>query len=582
MEEDAAESNAGDDDKDPAQSNECACTAAADAAPSSDDKKGGGGGGKVVLSLAKKKKKKLSSTSKNEQGGGRRNDGDWDVGAARRNRNGDVGVAMPVSGSDELSRPAGPLVIPVAKNTNQRPGGVNTGKALSKEDEEAAKALQQQAEANGNDDERGDGKLVIDGGGDKKGDGGDKEKKLPAARKDDELDVSDLPDELPLDSEGYRRVPIEQFGAALLRGMGWKDDNDDKKKKKSDDEPSMPRPHRLGLGATPKVMLPDDKDDDGATSRRRPRRPDQVKRQERQQKEQDEYRRQRERQMEMDKQRTLQNGSIVYLNLDKKIRARIVQLVGVPGLNNVKVRIENDAQDTVVKRGDVDELVPRQDLESDPFRERKKVTEKPIKQETQRRVGEVHREKDGRDRRPSSSSSQKREGRREHEDEKETTSSSKKRRREDYDRDDDRWRGDSATKKKKDSHHSKPNRLHEWIIPHIRVRIVTEKLGRKHFKEKGVVVDVTPAGATIKMSNGSLLDRVPERYLETALPKPGGKAIVLAPCRKKEYRFAKGKLLERNSREGAMQVYADQSVVTVPLDDMAEWCGPLDEDDNDY
>jgi G patch domain/KOW motif-containing protein len=90
-------------------------------------------------------------------------------------------------------------------------------------------------------------------------------------------------------------------------------------------------------------------------------------------------------------------------------------------------------------------------------------------------------------------------------------------------------------------------------------------------------VDVTTrGGATLQMANGKLLDRVPERYLETALPKVGGNAIVLVGKSK----FAKGKLLERDSRsgKGIIQVFEDMSVLKLSLDDMAEWVGPLDDD----
>ena len=34
-------------------------------------------------------------------------------------------------------------------------------------------------------------------------------------------DVEKLPDEATM--EDYERVPVEQFGAALLRGLGWKE-----------------------------------------------------------------------------------------------------------------------------------------------------------------------------------------------------------------------------------------------------------------------------------------------------------------------------------------------------------------------
>uniref|UniRef100_K3WC34 Spp2/MOS2 G-patch domain-containing protein n=1 Tax=Globisporangium ultimum (strain ATCC 200006 / CBS 805.95 / DAOM BR144) TaxID=431595 RepID=K3WC34_GLOUD len=60
------------------------------------------------------------------------------------------------------------------------------------------------------------------------------------------LDVSMRPDELDVHSSAYEMVPIEDFGAALLRGMGWKGSVD------KDDKSAEPKPRHklLGLGAT--------------------------------------------------------------------------------------------------------------------------------------------------------------------------------------------------------------------------------------------------------------------------------------------------------------------------------------------
>ena len=75
--------------------------------------------------------------------------------------------------------------------------------------------------------------------------------------------------------------------------------------------------------------------------------------------------------------------------------------------------------------------------------------------------------------------------------------------------------------------------------------------------------------------NSVVLEHVPERYLETALPKVGGNAIVLTGSNK----WTKGRLLERNSKnaKGSIQVFEDMSILTLSLDDIAEWCGPLDD-----
>ena len=82
--------------------------------------------------------------------------------------------------------------------------------------------------------------------------------------------------------------------------------------------------------------------------------------------------------------------------------------------------------------------------------------------------------------------------------------------------------------------------------------------------------------AVVHMDDGELIERIPERYLETALPKVGGNVIILTGPNQ----FAKGKLVERNSNKGrgVIQLFEDMNIVTLSLDDIAEWCGPLDDD----
>lgn len=70
-------------------------------------------------------------------------------------------------------------------------------------------------------------------------------------------DMSLRPDELDVHSEAYEAVPIEEFGAAMLRGMGWKGSVD----KDEDADAAAPKPRHklLGLGATMRPPLAGDK-----------------------------------------------------------------------------------------------------------------------------------------------------------------------------------------------------------------------------------------------------------------------------------------------------------------------------------
>ena len=83
-------------------------------------------------------------------------------------------------------------------------------------------------------------------------------------------DVNELPD--PATLEDYTRVPVTQFGAALLRGMGWKEGTAASRKPgKGLVEPYLPvaRPSLLGIGAKEQEIY-----DDGNGKDKQKRRPD--------------------------------------------------------------------------------------------------------------------------------------------------------------------------------------------------------------------------------------------------------------------------------------------------------------------
>ncbi|TFY54482.1 hypothetical protein EVG20_g9685 [Dentipellis fragilis] len=82
-------------------------------------------------------------------------------------------------------------------------------------------------------------------------------------------DVEELPDVATLDD--YERVPVAQFGAALLRGMGWKEGQAANKKGRGPVEPWLPqaRPALLGIGAKEREVL-----DDGSGKKNKAVRPE--------------------------------------------------------------------------------------------------------------------------------------------------------------------------------------------------------------------------------------------------------------------------------------------------------------------
>ncbi|CAA3017657.1 MOS2 [Olea europaea subsp. europaea] len=113
-----------------------------------------------------------------------------------------------------------------------------------------------------------------------------------------------------------------------------------------------------------------------------------------------------------------------------------------------------------------------------------------------------------------------------------------------------------------------------WLRNHIRVRIVSEVLkGGRLYLKKGVVMDVVgPGVCDISMDeSGELVQGVDQDLLETAIPKRGGKVLVLYGRHKGVY----GSLLERDLEKetGLVQDADTQEFVNVRLEQIAEYIG---------
>ena len=477
-------------------------------------------------------------------------------------------------------------------------------------------------------------------------------------------DLEHRADDISVQSQAYVKVPIAEFGAAMLRGMGWKTEqsnNDDKKKEKE----FNPRPHRLGLGATPlPPSMKTNNGDGGRNKRHRARKGgtmDDIAKANKEEEEERIWKQKMEEKKRNDVQITLQVGSIVRLRNDDDDykRAKMIKIAGVPGLNRVLIRYEGKNEDVSVKKSDVI-LVDKAHLEKDPFYEKaynrqdetqenqssnttKTTNRRESENEDRRRYDKKDRrrrsrstsrnrsysrsrsrsrsqekkqgKKDRSDRRSRRDRNQSREKSSEHRkssdrksnSSREKKSSHKKSRR---DKDEEHFQERNQDRKSSRRSHEKRKRHYEeeidkindnkhrdkkrskyeneqdsrnssehWLTPNIRVRVVTNKVARgRQYKQKGVVIDVLNQGshAVLHMDNGEVIDRIPERYLETALPKVGGHAIILTGS----FQFAKGKLLERSTSKGngVVQLFEDMNVVTLSLDDIAEWCGSLDDE----
>ena len=119
-----------------------------------------------------------------------------------------------------------------------------------------------------------------------------------------------------------------------------------------------------------------------------------------------------------------------------------------------------------------------------------------------------------------------------------------------------------------------------WLAPHIRVRIISQSLqGGALYLKKAVILDVTsPTSCTLQLDGGAVVDGVPQRSLETLLPRKAPARLLVVLGRD---RGARAKLVARDAAAGTAHVRlcGDLQVVTLPLDAVAEYAGPLDEQD---
>ena len=120
-----------------------------------------------------------------------------------------------------------------------------------------------------------------------------------------------------------------------------------------------------------------------------------------------------------------------------------------------------------------------------------------------------------------------------------------------------------------------------WLLSNIRVRIVSKSFkGGQYYLMKGVIVDVlTPTDCLLQIEGSAMANtiEIPQRALETVLPKTGGRVCVVAG----ELRGRRGKLLEKIKSNGtaSIQLNDDFSAHILPFDAIAEYAGALDEDD---
>jgi len=137
--------------------------------------------------------------------------------------------------------------------------------------------------------------------------------------------------------------------------------------------------------------------------------------------------------------------------------------------------------------------------------------------------------------------------------------------------------GKSSSKKKKTKHSDNgtdDNKL--WITPHIVVRIISKSLGSgKYYNKRVRVMDVLGRkNVQVMLEDGRILEGVRQNQLETALPKVGGSVLIIGGSSSKKHLIGKqGRLIQRdNDKQKAQVQLLDENIIeTIHFDDLAEY-----------
>lgn len=303
-------------------------------------------------------------------------------------------------------------------------------------------------------------------------------------------DISLRAADMDVKSEKYQDIPILEFGAALLRGMGWKGPSkEDEDRDKLNNPALLRREGRLGLGAMAKP--PEEK-------WQKDKNPHLEK----------EWKRKADFKV---KNQIISEGDIVWLR-DPKYAGKLAKVMstrGVPGLDRIRVMLEIDQRIIEIKRTDAV-------IESDDN----------ILSQSKSTVTSTH---------------------------------------EIYnDRSNEKHMSISNNK----SHLDKDNYKNFWLIKNIRVRIISKKLKEGSYLQKGTVIHVNSSGlASVRIDDGSVIEDIKEKYLETVLPSIGGTCIVLSG----NYKGLSATLLEKKKVEetALIQLLDNSKEVSVPMDIIA-------------
>lgn len=391
-------------------------------------------------------------------------------------------------------------------------------------------------------------------------------------------DVAALPDQPDLDA--YESMPVEHFGVALLRGMGWDPSQEDEKRAAVE---HVKRPHRLGLGATAAIPVASTSGAAGGAGSGQPGGKDR------------------------------RGGEVYYKNgVQKHVRVvgEMTTVQDMPGAHPGKrMRVVGGREEGLMclvqhvlpkDRGSKSQmavvvLLPSEEivtvkcmhladpapvLGSGSARGRGRDDEPLVPPPKRARVDEDHRDHRDRDTRDREQG-QEWDDRyrchtrdRESRDARDARDSRKSRDTRDRDRDrnwEDRDMRDKRDRGPSSSTRPRASMSHPWVCSGIRVRIVDKHLSRgKAYLKKGVILDVpAPGVAEIELEDGRRLSGVVQAALETVVPKRDQTRVMVVRG-EKAGRVAV--MLRKNveTNAAAIQEVDEEEIVRVSLDDISE------------
>lgn len=345
-------------------------------------------------------------------------------------------------------------------------------------------------------------------------------------------DLASLPPEATL--EAYEAMPVESFGEALLRGMGWVEGKAIGRMHREEVEARelLRRPTRLGLGAAPVPETNDKKIIKPGESRKRA---DMV------------YIDEKGRVLNSKPvgKAAIERGEAYHQNVDVVVAGKMMRIVQgrhaglkceVVGLEakedgrsqRAKVRTLPSYETVIVKCKDL------ADNNNSGSRKRSQEEADLDHNTDNNNDKKKKKEKDcGRDRNASSSD-------------------------DDDEEEEEEEKGGGAA----------------WLVPHVKVKIIDKRLKHgKFYLKKGSIIDVkAPTICDVLLDEKDHVVEVRQSQLETVVPKKEGAVLLVVAGEKKGER---GKLLSRNSETGlaAVQLLGDFSIHKLSLDDVAEYVG---------